>query len=371
MFSMSWTLLQEADAADVVGLLADDEASAADVLVGVGDRRGDLREGDALAPQPERVDLHVVLLGLAAVARDVDDAVDLSPLPLQDPVLDRLQVADRVALALEGVAVDLSDGVPRRERPLETVGERDELQAVDDLLPDRPVVRAPLEVALDVREPEERLRPGVLEPLHAGHADLERDRHVPLDLLGAPAGRLDDDLDHRRARVRVSLDVQPVVGREPADHDGKNRSEDHGAHAQRRGDESLDHGLVTPFVAPAREGGTKRQRCVCNRCTDSTHARTDQAPSCRGQMFPRAQAEFTISLSGINVSTERYACDRKTLFSPRGATRCRAADAPYGPEPGTSTLEHRRDGCLTTSRRLDCVDRVRLGFANPCAGVAT
>ena len=39
-------------------------------------------------------------------------------------------------------------------------------------------------------------------------ADLERHRHVALDLLGAPAVRLRDDLDHRRHRVRVGLDVE-------------------------------------------------------------------------------------------------------------------------------------------------------------------
>ena len=103
----------EADAADVVRLLADDEALAADVGVGVADRLDDLGERDALAAQPVGVDLHVVLLRLAAVARDVDDAVDLLELALEEPVLRRLQITEGVALASQRVAKDFTDGVPR------------------------------------------------------------------------------------------------------------------------------------------------------------------------------------------------------------------------------------------------------------------
>ena len=119
IFSMSWIARNKADAADVVGLLADGEALAADVLVGVLDGGRDLAERDALAAQPVGVDLDVVLLGLAAEARDVDDALDLLELALEDPVLGRLQVPERVALAAERVAEDLADGVPRRELRLQ------------------------------------------------------------------------------------------------------------------------------------------------------------------------------------------------------------------------------------------------------------
>ena len=75
----------------------------------------------------------------------------------------------------------------------------------------------PLEVTLDVAEREERLRANVVEPGHSGEADLERDRDVALDLLGAPSVGLRDDLDERRDRVRVRLDVELRVGREAAE----------------------------------------------------------------------------------------------------------------------------------------------------------
>ena len=54
---------------------------------------------DALPAQAVGVDLDVVLLRLAAEARDVDDAGHLLELPLEDPVLGGLQVLERVALA--------------------------------------------------------------------------------------------------------------------------------------------------------------------------------------------------------------------------------------------------------------------------------
>ena len=106
---------EEADAADVERLLAHGEALAADVGVGVGDGGGELLEGDRVAAEAERVDVDLVLLGDAAVAGHVDDAGDLLPLAFHDPVLGLLQLAEGVALALQRVAVHLSDGVPRRE----------------------------------------------------------------------------------------------------------------------------------------------------------------------------------------------------------------------------------------------------------------
>ena len=53
----------------------------------------------AVALEAIGVDLDVVLLGLAAEADDVDDARHLPELPLEDPVLRRLQIGERVALA--------------------------------------------------------------------------------------------------------------------------------------------------------------------------------------------------------------------------------------------------------------------------------
>ena len=184
-----------------------------------GDGRDDLGEGDAVPAQPVGVDLHVVLLGLAAVARDVDDARHLLELPLQDPVLGGLQVAPACSPCPRPVAEELADGVPGRElaaaalRAAETNWSRLMTSCRACF-----VVGAPLEVALDVAQPEEGLRADVVQARHAGQADLQRDGHVALDLLGAPAVGLGDDLDHRRHRVGVGLDVELAVGVDPGDN---------------------------------------------------------------------------------------------------------------------------------------------------------
>jgi hypothetical protein len=85
--------------------------------------------------EPVGVDLDVVLLGLAAVARDVDDALHLLELALEDPVLGGLEILERVALADDAIPEHLADRVPRRKLACSPVGQSHELDAVDDLLP--------------------------------------------------------------------------------------------------------------------------------------------------------------------------------------------------------------------------------------------
>src|SRR5262249_18705874 len=140
-------------------------------------------------------DADLELLRLTAEADDVDDAGDLFELALEDPVLRRLEVLDGVPLSLHGVAEDLADRVPRRDRGLTTGAATDELKAVQHLLPRLGVLRPPLEVALHVAEAEKRLRPNVVETRHPREPDLERDRDVALGLFRAPTGGLRDDLD--------------------------------------------------------------------------------------------------------------------------------------------------------------------------------
>ena len=74
---------------------------------------------------------------------DVDDAGHLLELALEDPVLGRLQLLERVALADDAVAEDLADRVPRRELRLHAGRQLHELEAVDDLLARLFVGRSP------------------------------------------------------------------------------------------------------------------------------------------------------------------------------------------------------------------------------------
>jgi hypothetical protein len=110
---------QQAEPAHRIGLLAERQALAADVLVGIGDGLRYLRQGQLLAAQPVGVHLHLVLLGLAAEAGDVDHPGHRLEFALEDPVLRRLEVPQRVALAADDVAEHLADGVPGGERGLQ------------------------------------------------------------------------------------------------------------------------------------------------------------------------------------------------------------------------------------------------------------
>ncbi len=161
---------QEADAADGVRLLAHHQALPADVRVRSLNGRDERAELDPLTAKAEGVDRHVVLLRLAAEAHDVDDAAHLLELPLEDPVLGRLQIARAVAVSLHRVAEHLADGVPRRDARLHVLRQLHEREAIDDLLAGLLVGAAPVEVTLDVAQSEEGLRALVLEPWHAGRA---------------------------------------------------------------------------------------------------------------------------------------------------------------------------------------------------------
>ncbi len=91
------------------------------------------------------------LTRLTAEADDVDDTGHLLELALEDPVLRGLEVAQRVALPLERVAVDLADRIPRGDRRLVAVRQVDEAEAIDHLLASIVVAGSPSEVALHVR----------------------------------------------------------------------------------------------------------------------------------------------------------------------------------------------------------------------------
>ena len=209
--------LNQTDAAHRERLFAECEPLAANVLVGVGDGGVDLRQRDAECAKPVGVYLDVVLLSQTAEAHHVDDARNLLELPLQNPVLGRLQVLQRVSLPNDAIAEDLSDGVPWRDLGLQSVRELRELKAVDDLLPRIVVVGPPVEIALDVGEAEKRLRADVVEPRHARQRHLERDRNLALHFFRAQSLRLGDDFDQRGDGIRIGLDVEVAKGDDAAE----------------------------------------------------------------------------------------------------------------------------------------------------------
>src|SRR5262249_16937289 len=96
------------------------------------------------------VDADVKLLRLAAEGDDVDDTRDLFELPLEDPILDGLEIPKAKALTLELVAKDFADRVPRADDRVYALRQLDHVEAIEDLLSCLLIRCAPTEVALDV-----------------------------------------------------------------------------------------------------------------------------------------------------------------------------------------------------------------------------
>ena len=107
------------------------------------------------------------------------------------------------------IAVDLADRAPGRDLRLHAVGQRRQLrEAVDHPLLRLLVGEVVGELQLDVRQAEQRNGADGRDVGNAGHLHLDRDGDVALHLLGRQAGALGDDVDERRHRIRVGLDVE-------------------------------------------------------------------------------------------------------------------------------------------------------------------
>jgi hypothetical protein len=240
----------QADAADVHGHAALDDVVAAHVGVGVGQGGLDLLQRDAELLHPVGVGVDLVALDGAAAAADVHDPRDAAELTLQHPVLQGLEVVERVDVAaggvlgaVQGVAEDLAGGrlgrQLRRDAGRQGLGE---LEAVDDLLAGLLEIDAVLELVAQVRQAEQRLGAGVLQAGHAGQRHLQRGGDLALDLLGRRPGELGDDLDDGRGRVGVRLDVDVQEGVDArGDQHGRQQDDDQGG-AQPPVDELTDHG---------------------------------------------------------------------------------------------------------------------------------
>src|SRR5262249_39488896 len=153
-------------------------------------------------------------------------------------------------LADDAIAEDFTDGVPRRDLRLHAGRHRNELQSVDHLLARVLVVDVPGEVTLHVGQSEQRLRANVIEMRHAREADLERDGDVALYLFGAPTFGLRDELDERRDRIGIRLDVELLIAVEAEAEHSERQHADDGGHLERKTDEFLDHNIPDSRMAP-------------------------------------------------------------------------------------------------------------------------
>ncbi len=128
--------MNQTDAAHDCRLRADVDGLTADVHVTVVQRLQYLGQRQPLLLQTLLVHRDVVRSGLPSPPGHIDDAGHRLETPLEHPVLERLQIRDRVAWRPhETIAVDLSYRARRRDLRLSRIGERRQLrQPIDDPL---------------------------------------------------------------------------------------------------------------------------------------------------------------------------------------------------------------------------------------------
>ena len=172
------------------------------------DRGDDLRQREVEGPHAVEIDLGLEFLGLAAEHQHVGDAGHQPQPALHHPVLQGAKL-DQVHVRRPDqlVAEDFADRAGRRDHRLHAGRKLDVLQPVERLLPHEIVVAAVFELQPDEAQRKHRIGADEFQPRRAGDRDLDRNRDVALDLLRRLAGILRDDLDDRRRRIGIGLDV--------------------------------------------------------------------------------------------------------------------------------------------------------------------
>ena len=235
--------VHQADAADVHGLLADIDRTAADVDVGIRDGADDLGQGDVVGVELMKVDLDLVLLRGSAPRVDLHDARHRKEAPLEDPVLDGAQVGQsEMGRSGDLIAIDLADQARSENLRGDVIRQTDVLLEVDRGLGEGEVViDAVIESHADEGEAVERCRADVLDAGRRRKSDLHRDGVVTLHLFGREAGRLRGDFQNHRRRVRVGLDVEPEEGDDAAARKHHENQKDDRTPRQSEREQSFHH----------------------------------------------------------------------------------------------------------------------------------
>ena len=166
---------------------------------------------EAVGDQLLGVELDLVLLGRAAEAGDVDHALDALEGLLEGPVFERLLLHHVVGGvgAFEGVPVDLADGAPVGAHLRNKIGGQADLaEALEHVLAIDVAGGVVVEDEHQAGEAGQRGGAEMGEVGNAGHLDLDRDGDLALDLFGAAARPLGDDLDVVVGDVGVGFDGQ-------------------------------------------------------------------------------------------------------------------------------------------------------------------
>ncbi len=214
--------LNQADATDDHRLLTAAHQRAAGVAVVHLDRLRNLRDGQLVFLERERVDGDLILLDESPERDDLGDARDLRRTWRDDPVLELAQRHFVVSVAVDDVTVELTD--PRRQR---SQCRRDALRQghvtklLDDQLPREVIVGAVGECQLDDREPEDRAGPARDDVWHVVECPFDRHRDLLLDLLACVAGLDRDDDDVRIRDVGIGFDFELLKRPDPQSDEAK------------------------------------------------------------------------------------------------------------------------------------------------------
>ena len=238
----------EAEATHVEGLLANVEIVAARADIGVGECGGQGGKRNVVVVQFLRIDVNVVLLGKSAEGAVADHARHGAELTRDDPVVNRLLVEKIVLGTLDGVAVDLADGIFRRDARRDAGRKADELELVNRLGVVPVVVAVPRKVAADVRQAEQRDRAHRFQVARGAERVLQRHGDQAFHFLRAePVGQR-QQLDHRLHRVGIGFDVDLGEGIDSGKEQRDGQADDHGAALERDLHQRTDHRWLLPLA---------------------------------------------------------------------------------------------------------------------------
>ena len=144
------------------------------------------------------------------------------------------------------VAEDFADAAGRRDHRLHAGRQLRVLQPVERLLAHEMIVAAVFELQADEAERVDGVGADEFQARRAGDRDLDRDRDVALDLLGRLAGLLGDDLDDRRRRIGIGLDVQRQERDVAEAEKGRERDQHQQPPGQAKRDQTTQHEWPRP-----------------------------------------------------------------------------------------------------------------------------
>ncbi len=195
--------------------------------------------------KPVGIDVDLVLLDMAADRGDLGDAWDGVELVPDEPVLETPQVAQRLAIALDGVPEHLAHARRvRPERRHRALGHprRHEAEPLEHARASEVQIHVVFEDDVDPREAEGRLRADDPDAGEAAQVDRQRVADLVLDFLRAVPGPVGEH-DHLVVReIGDRVDWRGRGGPPPPSAKRHREADDEGAVPQREFDNPVDHG---------------------------------------------------------------------------------------------------------------------------------